>query len=506
MGGSSEFISPFGIIRHSRDAGHGHGGIDIPLNADAPIYAVGDGAILSAEVSSDDAGGSDIKLLIFGSRGEGWGFLYEHVTLEPGIAPGSAVTRGQLIAKNGLTKNRRNNHFQLSYMFNEYTFYRDHRCWVDHLDPSSKNLLLDYFNSPEAVAKLSGQWETASEEDMNAYKELLNRQRFPEGPQLCYPLGLDVRVSATLSPTPTPSPVSPTAMPTTTAAIATETAELAAICSFDEAQRRLSCHQEGQSGGQLKWTSNVSSKGSSSEAYEVTFDWGELFNEIQVQLEECHGPSCSLATTTFDVELQPRGDCPSDFTGWFTTFPLPNLSAIYEVGPPGRILTDDYKGHGYFRVPDGQNVVDVRMPIDATLYAGSVYLAPDEPQYLLFFRTACEGLSFLFDHIREPVPAIAELFTDDPPAGDSRTYTVGPLEMKEADLVGTSIGTLDDGNAFVDFGVNDNFGRLPTPQHPNAHGRFLSAVCIYTFFDPDIAVYLRSVEHPRLVTEEGLCR
>ena len=145
------------------------------------------------------------------------------------------------------------------------------------------------------------------------------------------------------------------------------------------------------------------------------------------------------------------------------------------------------------------------MPIDATLYAGSVYLAPDEPQYLLFFRTACEGLSFLFDHIREPVPAIAELFTDAPPVGDSRTYDVGPLEMKEGDLVGTSIGFLEDGNAFLDFGVNDNFGRLPTPQHPNAHGRFLSAVCIYTFFDPDTAAYLKSVEHPLLVVEEGLC-
>ena len=81
-------------------------------------------------------------------------------------------------------------------MFNEYTFYRDHRCWVDHLDPHSKNLLLDYFNSPETVAKLSGQWATASEEGMNAYKELLNRERFPEGPQLCYSLGLDVRVRA----------------------------------------------------------------------------------------------------------------------------------------------------------------------------------------------------------------------------------------------------------------------------------------------------------------------
>jgi len=212
-----------------------------------------------------------------------------------------------------------------------------------------------------------------------------------------------------------------------------------------------------------------------------------------------------LASTTIDVELQPRGDCPAEFTGWFSTFPLPNLSAIYEVGPPGRILTDDYKGHGYFGIPTGHNVVDVRMPIDATLYEGSVHLTAGEPQYLLFFRTGCEGLWFLFDHIREPVPAIAELFADDDPTSDSRTRKVGPLDMKEADLVATSIGTLANGNASVDFGVNDDFGRLPTPQHPNAHGRFLSAVCIYTFFDPETAAYLKSVEHPGLLAEEGLC-
>ena len=216
VGGGNGFISPFGIIRHSRDAGHGHGGIDIPLNANAPIYAVADGVILSAEVSSDGAGGSEVKLLISGSGGEGWGFLYEHVTLEPGIALGSAVTEGQLIARNGLTTNQRNNHFQLSYMFNGYAFYRDHRCWANHLDASSEKLLLDYFDSPDTVAKVTAQWEAASEEGMHALKEVLDKERFPDGPQLCYPLGLDVRVSASLTPdtTPTPTPGARVATPT----------------------------------------------------------------------------------------------------------------------------------------------------------------------------------------------------------------------------------------------------------------------------------------------------
>jgi hypothetical protein len=194
VGGSNEFISPFGIIRHSRDAGHGHGGIDFPLNQNAPIYAVADGTVLSVEESSDGAGGFDVKLLILGTSGEGWGFLYEHVALEPGVASGSVVTKGQRIARNGLTSDRRNNHFQLTYMFNDYMFYRDQRCWVDHLDSSSKKTLLTYFDTIKTKKKFIAQWQNASEEGMRAYSELLNKDTFPEGPQLCYPLGLDVRL------------------------------------------------------------------------------------------------------------------------------------------------------------------------------------------------------------------------------------------------------------------------------------------------------------------------
>ena len=193
VGGGNEFISPFGIIRHSRDAGHGHGGIDIPLNQNAPVYAVADGTILSTVKSSDGAGGFDIRLLILGSGGEGWAFLYEHINLVSGIDAGSTVTRSQLIGRNGLITDRRNSHLQLTYLFNDYKFSRDSRCWVDHLDASSKKTLLAYFDFIKTTEKFIGQWESASEEGMKPQSELLNIGRFPEGPELCYPLGLDVR-------------------------------------------------------------------------------------------------------------------------------------------------------------------------------------------------------------------------------------------------------------------------------------------------------------------------
>jgi hypothetical protein len=109
-------------------------------------------------------------------------------------------------------------------------------------------------------------------------------------------------------------------------------------------------------------------------------------------------------------------------------------------------------------------------------------------QYLLFFRSPCEGLSFRFDHIAVPIADIESLFTEEPKEGDSRTSEIGPLSMSEGDVVGTRIGA--PGNVFVDFGVYDEFRRLPIPKHPNAGG--LAAVCFYDFFNPEIASPLRS--------------
>ncbi len=323
-----------------------------------------------------------------------------------------------------------------------------------------------------------------------------------------------IPVAATSTTTPTTAPpASTTALaPTGTAPPATTTpattttsvAGLSISCSFDEATRSISCTASGTSGGSLRWTSSLGTGWSGGQAYERTLRWGEPATEATIRLEECTGDQCTGANTIVDLAREPSGDCPADFSGWFTTFPLPDLSAVYEVGPPFRILPDDYKGHGYFRVPHGQNLVDVRMPIDATLVNAAVYVEGGEPQYSFTFRTACEGLSFLFDHVRHPVSAITDLI-DWEPTSSSAGRDVTPLTMAEGDLVGTSIGTIANGNAFLDFGVNDDFGRLPTPQHPNAYGRFLTAVCIYTFFEADTAAYLRANEHPASVFEEGLC-
>ncbi|MFQ6011862.1 MAG: peptidoglycan DD-metalloendopeptidase family protein [Nitrososphaerales archaeon] len=190
------FISPFGVVRKSLDRPeYGHSGIDIPSPTDSLIMAVADGVILGNELANDGRPGYNVKLLLSeGVReGEGWIFIYEHIELQPGITLGTEVQKGQPIARNSLI--RSNNHLQLSYFFNDYKFSRNHTCWVDQLDPVSQITLLSKFNEIIRVhANFITGWSSADDEGRLPLRELLNEERFPEGAQLCYPPGTDVRV------------------------------------------------------------------------------------------------------------------------------------------------------------------------------------------------------------------------------------------------------------------------------------------------------------------------
>jgi hypothetical protein len=247
--------------------------------------------------------------------------------------------------------------------------------------------------------------------------------------------------------------------------------------------------------------------------YETTMEWGQFVDEIEVQVEDCNDSECSVASWSTTVVLEARGDCPDDFAGWFTTFPLDDYSQIYEVGPPGRLVSvSDFKGHGYFRVPDWQNVIDVRLPIDGTLYAGSKthFSGRDaawvpELNYGLRFRTPCEGIWISFGHILQLSPNIEAIFDEFPAQDSSETLWVEAMEMSEGDVIGTAIGYALTGNAMVDFGVHDEFGRVRTVEHERGFGIHLTAACMYDFFSAEIAAYLRSKEFTGDPVDEGLC-
>lgn len=192
---SKSLVSPFGLIRHSRDSGIGHGGIDIPINLGDTIFAIADGTILGNDPATDGRGGFDVRILILdGDRpGEGWAFRYEHIRLDGGIGAGDAVIAGQRIGESAIT--RGNNHLGLEYLFNNYQFTRDHKCWLNHLSVSGNQALTVAFDAIKNTREFLEPWRTAEEEGAFQYRGALDPARFPDGPQLCYPMGTDLRVA-----------------------------------------------------------------------------------------------------------------------------------------------------------------------------------------------------------------------------------------------------------------------------------------------------------------------
>ncbi|MBI3261417.1 M23 family metallopeptidase [Candidatus Berkelbacteria bacterium] len=196
LGNKDRLFSPFGVVRHSRDTANvGHGGIDFPLSAGDPIYAVADGAILKKQ-PADGGNGSDMLLTIApgSSEGEAWIFKYEHIDLAQGIDIGTRVTKGQRIATSTISPEG-NNHLELSYVFNNHSYFRNHTCWVDYLEPIAKQKLEATFNELASQSTFKELWQTAKEEEKYSYRGLLDTGKYPKGPQLCYPPGTDARVA-----------------------------------------------------------------------------------------------------------------------------------------------------------------------------------------------------------------------------------------------------------------------------------------------------------------------
>lgn len=192
---SDGVISPYGIIRHSRDGGIGHGGIDFPLKSGSPMYAVANGTIIKNSLE-DAGGGNTVDILMLPSEfpGEGWIFTYEHMTVEPWLAVGSMVEQGQKIGVNALL-GRGNNHVGLEYKFKNFAMAREKRCWVDRLEPTARQQLESAFNRIKKTPAFIQSWQTANEAGYYQYKGFLDETTYPTGPQLCYPLGTDARIS-----------------------------------------------------------------------------------------------------------------------------------------------------------------------------------------------------------------------------------------------------------------------------------------------------------------------
>ena len=188
-------INPFGVVRGSRDrAAVGHAGIDVPLNSGAPLFAVGTGPILSVRPSVDSRPGDLVRILLAADSmpGTGWVFLYEHVTLLNGLGVGSIVSRGQQMATNSMETGR-NNHLELSHVFNELEFTENQTCWVDQLDGLARTGFVNRFNTElRTDPRFISAWQSVDEG--LPFRELLNTEKYPDGARMCYPPGTDERV------------------------------------------------------------------------------------------------------------------------------------------------------------------------------------------------------------------------------------------------------------------------------------------------------------------------
>ena len=48
--------------------------------------------------------------------------------------------------------------------------------------------------------------------------------------------------------------------------------------------------------------------------------WGLVLDQVSITLKECVGSDCRIAATTLELSLEPRGQCPTSFDGWFDTY------------------------------------------------------------------------------------------------------------------------------------------------------------------------------------------
>ena len=154
-------VNPFGVVRSSLDlVEFGHSGTDLVSARGTPIHAVDDGVIVTVETATDGFPGDLVRLLLSPNapEGEGWVFLYEHISLLEGLGVGSTVARGDQIATNPLEIGR-SNHLELACVFNNFLFHRDQRCWVFDLEPTERSALEERFNNVIRVhADFAGVW------------------------------------------------------------------------------------------------------------------------------------------------------------------------------------------------------------------------------------------------------------------------------------------------------------------------------------------------------------
>ena len=184
---------PLGVFRFAKDV-QPHPGIDLQLYDGTKILAMGDGTIVKIREEGNFPGDMGILLQIEETL---WGVNYEHFILDEGLYIGKKISKGEQIGtfSGGYTKIPASVHIDLRYYPDGFTGYSAaFVCWFDNLESDDKAKLQSAWDKAKVTDEFIQGWSTLEMEGNFIFKGLLDSAKYPDGPQMCYPIGTDVRV------------------------------------------------------------------------------------------------------------------------------------------------------------------------------------------------------------------------------------------------------------------------------------------------------------------------
>jgi hypothetical protein len=152
-----------------------------------------------------------------------------------------------------------------------------------------------------------------------------------------------------------------------------------------------------------------------------------------------------------DAKSALKDDCEGEVT---ISSPV-DVSLVSGALYPGQTRGNDYKRHGGFRFDNLEsNSVEVRAPVDASLWRASSYVQSGEVQYLMFFKDDC-GNIYKLDHLLTLTEKFGKALSVLPvPTDNSETKEILPsIFVKKGDLIAKEVGFEKSNNVFVDFGL-----------------------------------------------------
>jgi len=181
---------PMGVFRFAKDK-QPHPGIDLQLYDGTKILAMSDGTIVGIKQE-----GSPVDMgILLQIKESFWGVNYEHFIPDDSLYLGKEISKGDEIGTfvGGYTQIPASIHIDFRFYQDGFTGYSGaFVCWIDYLEIDDQVKLQSAWDDAITDEFIQG-WSTLTMEGNLIFKGLLDSMIYPDGPQMCYPIGTDVR-------------------------------------------------------------------------------------------------------------------------------------------------------------------------------------------------------------------------------------------------------------------------------------------------------------------------